>query len=182
MKLSEKTTIALIAFSGVVFFAFVSFFISTYQAKVSVGNLQKELENRYNEKLYEKRLMEYPKLYEIVSSLGKDIRKIELPHQILKKRLIEIDNWDSQNAILLSPSGIELILELRNLLDGYTNFDPNYDPNKQVGRKAREKIFLAALNLEEALKKEIGVYDAKSYHNPPLPENYPQSWELIKEQ
>jgi hypothetical protein len=180
-RLTEKTFIAFIALSGVIFSAIVSYFVSTHQANVSVQNFHKELENRYNQKLYEKRLSEYPRLYEIVSNLGKDIRKIQLKHKILKERLTEIDEWDSQNAILLSPTGISLILELRDILDGYTNFDPDYDPNKQVGVAARESIFTAALSLEEALKIEIGVYDAKGYHNPPLPKNYPTSWEHVKE-
>jgi len=181
-KLTEKSFIALIALSGVIFSAILSYFVSTHQANISVQNFHKELENRYNQKLYEKRLTEYPKLYAIVSNLGKDIRKIDLKHITLKDRLIEIDQWDSLNAILLSPTGISLILELRDILDAYTNFDPDYDPNKQVGVSARERIFTAALNLEEALKIEIGVYDAKGYHNPPLPKNYPQSWEHVKEE
>jgi len=179
--MSEKTTVALIALSGVVFSGLLSFFVSQHQADLSVHNLSVELESKYNEKLYESRLDAYPKLYETVSNLGKDIRKISLPRSVLAERLQEIDLWDSQYAILLSPSSLELILNLRNILDGYTNFDPHYDSKEQVGRKNREVIFEASLRLEQALKKEIGVYDAKSYHQPNLSEAYPHSWKYISE-
>ena len=181
MNLSENKAVALIALVGVIISAVISYVVSSHQASISISNLETELKSKYNVKLYEKRIEKYPELYEIVSSLGKDIRKIELTHNILKERLLEIDEWDSKNAILLSPSSIELILEMRNILDGYTNFDPNYEPTKQVGRAAREIIFESALRLEEAIKKELGVYDVSGYHNPTLQKNYPKSWEYVQE-
>ena len=181
MNLSDNKTVALIALGGVIFSAAISYIVSNHQASVSISNLETELESKYNVKLYEKRLEKYPELYEIVSHLGKDIRRIELPYSVLKDRLLELDEWDSKNAILLSQSSIELILEMRNILDGYTNFDQNYQPSKQVGREAREKIFKSALRLEEAIKKEIGIYNVKGYHNPILQKDYPKSWEQVQE-
>lgn len=179
MQLSDTTIVALIALSGVVLSAFVSYLVSSRQADLAVNNLKTELESRYNQKLYEKRLDAYPYLYKILSDLGKDLRKIELPHSKLKDRLEEIDKWDSSYAILLSSAGIAVILDLRNILDSYTNFDPNYVPEAQVSRKSRKNIFNSALRLEQQLKKEIGVYDSEGYHNPPLENQYPHSWKYL---
>ncbi|WP_054029603.1 cell division protein FtsQ [Desulfatitalea tepidiphila] len=180
MKFSETTTVALIALSGVLVSAFVSYIVSSNQADLTVNNLKVELESRFNQKLYEKRLEAYPSLYKVLSDLGKDLRAIDLPYSKLKNRLNEIDKWDSSNAILLSHSGIVNILELRNILDENTNWNPKYEPDAQVNKDLRQSIFDATLKLEEQLKEEIGIYDAEGYHNPPLSTMYPHSWKYIE--
>lgn len=180
--MTEKVIVALIALTGVLISGLLSFYISSNQVKTTVKNLKIELKSKYNEKLYAKRLDNYPKLYKSISDLGKDLRKVELIFSVLKNRLEEIEKWDSENAILLSPSSTALILDLRNILDSYTNFDPKYNGEKQVGRIARENIFESALNLEQAIKKEIGVYDIEGYHNPSLPKSYPHSWKYLPDE
>ncbi len=181
MKISENITVALIAVIGVLISGVLSFFVSTYQSEVAIESLSAEIESKYNEKLYEKRLNTYPDLYRILSDLGKDLRKVELTNATLVKRLEEINEWDSKFAILLSPSSIALILDLRNVLDENTNFVPNFDPDKQVGRAVREAVFEAVLRIEQTIKKEIGVYDAEGYHNPKNADRYPYSWKYLQE-
>ncbi len=48
MEFSDTTIVAFIALSGVLISAFVSYFVSSRQADLSVNNLKVELESRYN--------------------------------------------------------------------------------------------------------------------------------------
>lgn len=176
MPMSNKTLTALIALAGVVFSALLSYQISKKQADISVRNLRAELNSKYNQELYKKRLDTYPKLYRIISNLGKDFRKADMPYSDIWETVKQVDAWDSDNSIYLSPAGIALMIKFRNTLDKYTYFNRAYNPKSIVEKQRKDEIFESALRVEQHLKKEIGVYDVDGFHNPPLATRYPHSW------
>jgi len=179
MQITVKTTVTLIVLSGIIASAFISYIVSSRQAESAVNKLAVEFETRYNQKLYEKRLDAYPSLSKALNDLGRDLRQVDLTYSRLKSSLEEIDRWDGSYAILLNTSAAANILELQNILDGYSIFDPDYVPNAQVDRESREAIFNAALRLEKQLKKDIGIYDTEGYYDLPLQTLYPPGWKYL---
>ena len=154
----------------------VSFVVSSVQSNTSAANLRVEVEQRYNQKLYEKRLEAYPLLYQATSDLGKDLELPELPYSLFAKSRQRIDQWDSQHAVLTSPSVIALLLQLRNTL---TDMAMARKQDALVSRADREQVFEAALRLEQAVRNEIGVYAIGGFHNAAIKEQYPHSWKYL---
>ena len=116
MKLPDNIIVALIALSGVLMSGLVSFLVSSVQSNTAAANLRVEVEQRYNQKLYEKRLEAYPLLYGATSALGKDLEVPDLRYKLFAKSRERIDRWDTQYAVLVSPAVIALLLQLRNTL------------------------------------------------------------------
>lgn len=151
MKLPDNVIVALIALSGVLLSGLVSFVVSSVQSNAAASNLRLEVEQRYNQKLFEKRLDTYPGLYRATSDLGKDLELPDLHYKTFLKSRERIDQWDSQNAVLVSPSVIELLLHLRNTL---SEMALGRDQKALVTRADRELVFKTALRLEEAIRNE----------------------------
>lgn len=115
---------------------------------------------RFNELLYKARLECYPELYLIVSQLAKHIRYATVTSEILQKVRIQLDKWDSQHSLLLSPISTQAIFDLRIYLrtlnsDGMSSAEP-----------FSQKLMGMLANVENAIKTEIGVYSLSDYHNP----------------
>ena len=176
MKLPDNIVVALIALSGVLMSGLVSFVVSSLQSNTTASNLRVEVEQRYNQKLFEKRLETYPLLYRATSDLGKDLELPDLRYKVFLKSRERIDQWDSQNAVLVSPSVIALLLQLSNTL---TDMALGRDQEALVTRGDRELVFEAALRLEQAIRNEIGVYAIHGFHNAPIQEQYPHSWKYL---
>jgi hypothetical protein len=54
-------------------------------------------------------------------------------------------------------------------------------PVTGVPARTRRASPYSALRLEQTIKKEIGVYDATGYFNPPAALDYPHSWEYLED-
>ena len=176
MKLPDNIVVALIAFSGVLMSGLVSFIVSSVQSNTSAANLRLEVEQRYNQKLYEKRLEAYPLLYRVTSNLGKDLELLDLRYKLVAKSRERVDQWDTQYAVLVSPAVIALLLQLRNTL---TDMALAREQDAPVSRADRELVFIAALRLEQAIRNEIGVYAVGGFHNAPIQDQYPHSWKYL---
>lgn len=155
-----KVVVGLIALLGVFVSAVVSAGVAIVQTRRSEKNLRIELEKKFNEHLYKKRIEVYPELYFAISELGKYIRKPEMKYSEANLTLNRIEEWDSKFAIFVSPMIINLLLKMRNnIVRTETN-----DPNSIISDYDREEMFKNALRLEQALKNEIGVYSLDGYH------------------
>lgn len=177
MKIPDNVVVALIALSGVLISGLVSFVVSSVQSNASAANLRLEVEQRYNQKLYEKRLEAYPLLYRATSDLGKNLELADLRYKRFTKSRERIDQWDSQHAVLVSPSVIALLLELRNTL---TDMALAREQDALVSSADRKLVFGAALKLEQAIRNEIGVYAVGGFHNALIQEQYPHSWKYLQ--
>jgi hypothetical protein len=166
-----RVVAALIAVLGVLASAFVSIRVSRAQSEIVRRNLLLEFHHKFNDRLYEKRIEVYPALYLALSKLGKRFRANDLSRGDFGAALREIEEWDSNNAIYVSPSIVALLLNIRNKLAHALRFAEN-----PVGVSERDSIFDAALRLEQALREEIGVYSVVSFHNAALYEGPLHSW------
>jgi hypothetical protein len=172
--MTEKVIVSLIALSGVVISILVSSTIAFIQTKKSEENLKLELDKKFNEHLYKKRLDLYPDLYFALSELGKCLRKPEMTYLDAFKALDRIDEWDSKNAIFVSPVLIKLLLQVRNTIAR----SRKKQSDLVVTDKDRENYFKVALRLEQALKNEIGVYSLDGYHQEDFGELSLHSWKF----
>jgi hypothetical protein len=71
MKLPDPSITALIALSGVIGSAMISWAVAVWQNKILERRLIREISHKYNERLYAIRLQVYPGLYLCLSKLGK---------------------------------------------------------------------------------------------------------------
>lgn len=140
----------LISLGGIGLSGLVAYFVATRQ-----------IEQKYSELLYQRRLNCYPDLYEIVSEFVKRISFDEVTRDQIVSFAAKLDSWDSKYAILLSPAATEAIYDLRYVFrdfidrEGLTFDEQN---TQQLIRKSNL--------LENALKTELGVYSRNRFHNP----------------
>lgn len=179
IKITESTRVALIALAGVVLSAIVSFIVSSTQSQAAATNLRLEFEQRFNQKLFERRLEIYPVLYRTLSELGKSLEERDLFYKMLANARVQINAWDSENAVIVSPAVIHRILTLRNLL---TEMALGREQEAQVAMADRRLLFKAALSLEQALRAELGVYTIEGFHSGPIADDDPHGWKFLKKE
>lgn len=161
IKITEETPVALIALLGVIISCGVSYYISSTQVESAAKSLRLEFEQRINQKLFEKRLDVYPELYILLGDFG---RKIEGNEEItrgeMKNTLEKVDDWDRKNSVFVSSAVIAQILTIRTLLAPLSSEKSQAKP---LGMKDKRSLFRAALDLQKALRAELGVYRESSF-------------------
>ncbi len=140
----------LFSLTGILVSAGVSFLVS-----------KKQLQEKYSEHLYRRRLVLYPQLYEIVSTFLKKLSSADLGRDEWRDFLKKLENWDSKHAILLSGASIKAIYFLR-----YSLREPLQEDNFEVNAALQKQVKVKAENLENALRTELGIYDQAWFHNP----------------
>lgn len=161
MDLANPTvTAATISTIGAVVSAIFSFVVSW-----SIANSTRlQLQQRFNEQLYRRRLECYPGLYEALGAIGKRLRMADLKVGEFVSGLRAIEDWDNKYAVYVSASVVDLLLNVRNTLASFDSRAGSEFPTDQD----RQRVFDALLRLEQALKYELGVYSIRDYHNPRL--------------
>jgi hypothetical protein len=156
-----KLLATLIACLGVVVSAFTSVVISRLTAQESLKQLKMELAQKYTDHLYQKRLKVYPSLYSIVSATGKIVLRSTVKYADLHRLLIDIESWDTRNAVYVSTSIANLLLVIRKSLIRFRTSNPDATPDDTEIKV----VFRSMIALETALKQELGVFAADDYHN-----------------
>jgi hypothetical protein len=153
---------------GVLGSAAVAAIVSYHQTRRGFDNLTMELRERYSNALHLKRLDVYPALYCIVSDLGKAIFEDALTAENVAEGLTAVNEWDSKYAIFTSPATTMALLHLRQVLTRYSNAPSStlLDP------EATENVRGAILRIEQAVKKELGIYDVTDFHRPEERDGY----------
>jgi hypothetical protein len=100
----------------------------------------------------------------------------DLRYKELLRLRERINHWDSEDAVLVSPTVIALLLQLRNTL---TDMALGRKQDALMTRADRKLVFDAALRLEQAIRNEIGVYTVGGFHNAPINEEQPHSWKYL---
>lgn len=163
-EIPKEVVVGLVAFVGVFISTAASVLISRWQAARALETHTAELEFKYNSALFERRITIYPDLYFALSELGKAYSYDTMSQPDVALALKRIDEWDSRNAIFVSPAVVELLLGIRGELCRHSQCDPSTVYTHDV----RKQIFEGALRLEQALRNEIGVYAAKGFHGAPI--------------
>ena len=160
--ISTPTVIAaIVAFGGVIVSVCVSLIITIYTTRSEIRKLRASLRNQYASTLMEKRLSMYGDVYYLLSNIAKRIRRyLEPDRPISYKDISEfnksLSEWDSRNALLLSPKSVDVMhtfrRHLRELLNkGEEEFIAN-SPD------VLDALISGISKLEAALRNDVGIY------------------------
>ncbi|MDL1976344.1 MAG: hypothetical protein LWX55_16550, partial [Deltaproteobacteria bacterium] len=114
--MTEKFTIALFSFIGILVTVVVSYVTSRLNAKYTIRKLHGELGG----KLYEEKLAVYPEIYRTLSEFIK--KQVEDDWQLagLNEFKAKVDKLDSENGILFNAITVEEFWELRKYINSVT--------------------------------------------------------------
>jgi hypothetical protein len=159
---------AIIALLGVITSVAASLLITFLSTRSEMRKLRSNLRNQYASALLEKRMCVYGECYYILSHFIKHARgfiKIDLPinYSEIEDFNMALNEWDSKNALLLSPRSIEYIYSLRRELRDILKEADQNSIYKNV--LAIEKLLKSAGNLEKALRNDIGIYEVETHED-----------------
>jgi hypothetical protein len=154
--------VSLISLGGVVVSLLISYLVSGRQIKAQIESLRYQMAQNYTEKLYLKRLEVYPALYEVISSFAKRIRREALSHREIKAFGEKIDEWDNKHALLASAFTVQQLIALRKALRTLEG-----SKDEKISKDVLyQTLFPLILELELAMKTELGVFASDGYHSP----------------
>ncbi|MCI5160631.1 MAG: hypothetical protein D3917_01125 [Candidatus Electrothrix sp. AX5] len=126
-----------------------------------------EMEQKYTQPLFEKRLGVYPRLYSIISGFAKKSNIGIATNLDIKRAVEEIDQWDSSYAIFASDDLIGKLSEMRYEFHQLSKLSDTDLKSIEM----RKKIFDIIRSVEISLQQEIGIFATKGFHNPKWFEN-----------
>ena len=147
---------------GIIISGCIAYIVSIRQAKSEILKARMQIDSTYRAKLYERRLAIYPLLAEALSELSSVIRAGHPPLKKVRSTWEFVRIWDGANSIFMSPLSMSAMIELRNKLIEISGQDSEFLSNK----KGRKELLPAVLELQLALKAELGVMDADGFHKP----------------
>jgi hypothetical protein len=147
---------------GIIVSGCIAYIVSVRQAKSEIFKSRMQIDSTYRAKLYDRRLTIYPVLAEALSELGSAIRAGHPPLAKVRSTWEFVRKWDGANSIFLSPLSMSAMIDLRKKLVESSGQGGEYLSNK----KARKELLPALLEVQLALKAELGVMDADGFHNP----------------
>lgn len=151
----DKTIIISIV-SGIITLL-TSVVVAIFASRLELRKIQKELEQRYAQSLFDKRIELYPKLFTLLSSFNKFIEY----HIQTKEQLLELqhnlDEWNNANAIFLTKTSDRIAYGYRfYLIDLFQRYSGAPIPEEEW-----KNIRTINIVFEKSLKAEIGVYDTR---------------------
>ncbi len=153
---------AMIAAAGVGLSALVAFLVSRNHLRTELNRARMETRTVFLGKLYEARLRVYPGLYEILGNLGSKILTDGVTVADVRSTWAAMREWDSQNALYLSPFSVKTVIGLRKLLIAISKLSDS----EFTRRRQRQELFPALVGMQMCLKTELGILHADGFHNP----------------
>ena len=131
-----------------------SLYITTLKNKSEMlkmkEQMREERDQRYSVSLFDKRLSDYPSLYEILSGYAKTIQYERQSAVTLTKFRDNLDSWNSRHSLLHTSDTAKLSGKFRHYIDVVLD--------KQDGvMEAHTDIWKLIGYYEEALRAEIGI-------------------------
>ncbi|GEM_PF-4649463 len=167
MELDPNIIAAWIGFWSVLAATLISFVVSMIQTRVTLRSKVKELLFGIEQKLIEKRLEYYPKIYTLLSELAKNITKSEFgirkgistkELQIFKE---EYDKLNSEYAVIFSRISAKISAGLRRkIYETLQRREGNSEDELDSYEMIEIKKFVQSLEL--SLKKDLGIFDVES--------------------
>ncbi len=141
---------------------FASVYVGNMNNETQFEKFRVEMEQKYTQPLFEKRLAVYPGLYSIISNFAKKSNIGIATKSDVKKAIEDIGLWDSNNAIFASN---DLIGKLSEMLYEFHQLSKLSD-SELKSIEVRRNIFDLIRNIEISLQQEIGIFSTKGFHNP----------------
>lgn len=154
--MSDTVVVALISCGGVVVSALIAFLVSYRQTRVRL----REIDQKYTDKLFERRIDSYPMLYALIGGLGYHLKKGELSKHAVSRAKKRLREWDAQYALYASPVVTKCLVDLHKRMDLEVG---DHDMSLLSDVELNE-IWKALIALEVALKSEVGVFAAEGFH------------------
>lgn len=158
--MSESIYVALIAFSGVVFSAIISYVVSKRQSELQMKNMLHE----YSEVLFLQRLEAYPKMYSILSSFAKSANRQELTYLKIQETIEQLDDWDSHYILIVGQKTVVPIINFENYLKKLSALSEDELNTDDIKKQAIKSV----IEIEQILKLELGVYSITEFQNASL--------------
>lgn len=155
MGVNEAVLTAFIAGGVSIIVAIITYISTVRKVKAENTMLEKQIQTKFLEKLYELRLKNYPKAFELTDTLGKkkgiNMQEVEIPFQY-KKLEKELRAWKSGvSSLILSERSLDAYYELINSFKAQLALGDKYnDEQLQRFYKARTKF-------RNELRKDIGL-------------------------
>ena len=153
----NEIIVALIAFGGVFLSVVFSLITSLRLTKTELQKIRTELLQLYSDKLLDKRLDVYPRLYQLTSDFLKmiEFESEKFTQTKLREFRDELTKWDSEYAIFLSKNAGGKLYDFRKRIIEEFN-------NKKEGELRSQDLINSLITqvegLEVALKNDLGVY------------------------
>jgi hypothetical protein len=162
LMMSMDILTALISLAGVITSIAISYLVSNRQIRVQIESMRYQLAQSYTEKLYLRRLDAYPCLYEIISDFAKRIRLEDVSLNDIRAFAETVSAWDSKYALLASAFTVRQLMALHKALR-----EMEASREETFSREMlHQRLFPLILELELAMKTELGVFASDGYHSP----------------
>ena len=134
--------------------AFIAGGVSIIVVKAENTMLEKQIQTKFLEKLYELRLKNYPKAFELTDTLGKkkgiNMQEVEIPFQY-KKLEKELRAWKSGvSSLILSERSLDAYYELINSFKAQLALGDKYNDEQLL------RFYKARTKFRNELRKDIG--------------------------
>ena len=148
----------LAAFISALISLIVSFLAITLQKRADLYKVQKEHEHGYAKALFDKRVEQYPELYNYLSGYAKIIRNSQQTFENLTEFKRAVDDWNNRHSLFFTKATSKFSSKFRYYLGTILN-----SPSGVIGLSKMdwENIRKLIGLFEDFLKAEIGIYAAK---------------------
>jgi len=155
MKFSEAVFTALIAGGVSIIVALVTYISTIKKVKAENVILEKQIQTKFLEKLYELRLKNYPKAFQLTDILGKkkgiSIKENEIPARY-KEIEKELRTWKSgESSLILSERSLDAYNELIN------SFKAQFALGDKYNDEQLQRFYKARTKFRCELRKDIGL-------------------------
>jgi hypothetical protein len=153
----------IVPIAGVLLSGIVAIVVARMQVKAASQKLDLEYRRKATDLLFQKRMEVYPKFYSLLLGVIKKRWAEGLKSEDLSELISEFDSWEIENAIYVSPLGLEKMRRSRIL---FQEILEQVKDEKTLSKNKMKKILPEIYSLQMVLKTELGVIDADSFHNP----------------
>lgn len=155
MELSEALLTTLVAGGISIIVALITYNSTLRKVKSENMILEKQIQTKFLEKLYELRLKNYPKAFELTDILGKKkgiyIESLEIASRY-KEIEKELRAWKSgESGLILSERSLEAYYELMN------SFKAQFALGDKYNDEQLQRFYKARTNFRNELRKDIGL-------------------------
>ena len=148
---------------GVILSGIVAVIVASIQVKSATKKLKLEYHQKATEQLFLKRFEIYPKLHSILLAFTKKRWGEGLSKNDLNELIDKLDEWETLNAIFVSPLGLS---KIRRARIAFGEVNDKLQSEERLSNNKTKKVMAEIYSLTMLLKTELGVLEADDFHNP----------------
>lgn len=153
---------AIIALIGVIISIVISYITSSKNVKVELRKHQEQIMQEFGQRLFEKRIECYPKLYSIVCRYARDLKENRMNISLLKEYYNETSDWDVNNSIYMSAKTQYIFHQFRIELLNISKLAEEDFKATYKNIEEQKKLRGTSNKVELALKNELRIYSFES--------------------